>query len=109
MFFYYVPHAIRFGVVGGSFVHHRGCSVNQRSVDHVTVSSHPTYIRRAPVDVVLAQVEHVLASKICTDEVSTCGMHNSLGFSSRSRSVQDVEQVFAVELRGFTHRRLRFH
>ena len=54
------PEAVLVGVVGRALVHHAGRAVGQRPVDDVAVAGDPADVGRAPVDVVVLQVEDVL-------------------------------------------------
>ena len=55
-----LPEAILLRPVGRAFVHHHGRAVGQRSVDDVAVAGDPADIGRAPVDVVVFQIEDPL-------------------------------------------------
>ena len=56
-----LPEAGEVGKVGRALVHQNGGAVLQRAVDDVGVAGDPADVGRAPVDVVVAQVEDVFA------------------------------------------------
>ena len=58
------PEAILLGEVGRALVHHAGRAVRQRTVDDVAVPGDPADVGRAPVDVVLVQIEDVLGRQV---------------------------------------------
>ena len=51
------PEAVRLREVGRAFVHQAGRAVLQRAINDVAVAGHPADIGRAPVDVLILQIE----------------------------------------------------
>ena len=89
-----------FPVAGGRGVH--GCAleygggyaVAERAVHDVGVPCDPPDIGHAREFVVRVDVENVLDGERGAEEVSTCGVHDALGFSGRSGCVKDEQRVF---------------
>ena len=97
VFLHDVPETPRVGVVGRSLVHDGRSAVQQRAVDDVAVARHPADVRRAPVCVLVLQVEHVLRGQVGAAHVPARGVHDALGLAGRAAGVEDVEGVFGIE------------
>ena len=95
-----LPEAVLGRVVGRAFVHHASDAVGQDSVDDVAVPRHPTDVGRAPVDVVILEVEYQPRCVRRVDHVPGRGVHHALGLSGGSAGVQDVEGMLGGQLRG---------
>ncbi len=96
-----IPEAVRVRVVGRALVHQAGGPVQERPVQDVAVPRYPTDVGRAPVGVLVLQVEHVLRGQVHVDHVPAGGVHDALGLSRRAARVEREERVLGVE-------RLRF-
>ena len=59
------PEAVRLGLVRRAFVHEDRRAVRERAVDDVAVAGDPADVGGAPVDVVLLEIEDVLATSAC--------------------------------------------
>src|SRR5208282_294584 len=97
---YYPPEAIVLGEIRRAFIHYDRRARRQRPVHGVTVAGYPPDIRRAPVDVVLLQVEHPLHRHQDMSQVPAGRMHDALGFAGRAAGVEGVERMLGVELGG---------
>src|SRR6185312_4207189 len=95
-----LPEAVGSREVGRAFVHHRRCAGGQRAVDDVAVPGDPADVGRAPVDVLLAQVEHPLHRRLYLHQVPGGGVHHPLGLAGGAAGVEDVERVLAVHRHG---------
>ena len=84
-------------MVGRSLVHDGRSAVQQRAVDDVAVPRHPADVRRAPVGVLVLEIEHVLRGEVCAAHVPARRVHDALGLARRAAGIQDVEGVFGVE------------
>ena len=76
------------------------CAVAQRAVDDIRVAGDPANIRRAPVSVLLFQIENQTRGEMGADQVSAGGVQNTLGFARCSRSIKDEKRMFRIELLG---------
>ncbi len=74
--------------------------VGERSVDDVAVPRDPANVGRAPVHVVLVDVEDVPVGDGDPGHVSTGGVHDALRLSGRPGRVQDVQDVLRIHLLG---------
>jgi hypothetical protein len=88
-----VPVAGEVGVGGGSLENESGDSQNERSVDTVGVPGNPTDITSSSETVTGVKVEDVLSGHGGTEKVSSGGVHDSLGLSGGSGSVEKEERV----------------
>ena len=87
------PEAILVRPVGRALVHDHGGAVGQRSVDDVGVSGHPPDVGRAPVRVVLAEVEDHGVGGRDAREVPAGRVHDALGLAGGPRRVEEVQHV----------------
>ena len=80
-----LPEAILLRPVGRAFVHHHRRAVGQRTVDDVAVAGDPADVGRAPVDVLVLQVEDPLGRGVGADAGSrrSCGRCPSASRSCR--------------------------
>src|SRR5258706_10152368 len=75
------PEAAEVGKVGRAFVHERGRTVGERTVNDIGVASDPTDVGGTPVGVALADVEDVFRGDVRADQISAAGVEDALGFS----------------------------
>ena len=66
-------------VVWNTLEHQGGRAIGQRTVDDVAVAGDPADIGRAPVDVAIVIIEHVLVRHRSVNEISTRRVDNALG------------------------------
>ena len=104
-----VPEPRHVGIVGDAFEHHRGRAVGQRTIDDVTVAGDPAHVGRAPVDVVLAQVEHSFVRIRGEQQVAAGGVQHALGLAGGTGGVEDEQRIFRVHRFGRAFGRLRIH
>ena len=95
-----LPEAILVRPVGRAFVHHDGGAVGERAVDDVAVAGHPADVGRAPVDVVVLQVEDPLGGGVAADQVAGGRVDDALRLARRAGRVEDVEHVLGVHRLG---------
>ena len=82
------------GVVGRAFVHEGRRPGRQRAVDDVGVAGDPADVGRAPVDVLVADVEHPLHRLLGVEVVAGRGVLDALRLAGRAAGVEDEQQVF---------------
>src|SRR5436190_4382364 len=61
------------------------------------MSGYPAYIGSTPEDIFVANIEDVLCGKVCTKQIATCGVDDTLRLSGGARCIKNEEWVFAVE------------
>ena len=83
-------------VLGSALVDHAGGVVLQRPVDDVGVPRHPADVGRAPVDVVVANVEHQLVGHLGAEQVARRRVQDPLGLCGRTRGVEQEQHVLGV-------------
>src|ERR1019366_3116549 len=94
------PEAGEVGPVGSAFVHEHGGSVLQRAVDDIGVAGDPADVGRAPVDILVAQIEDVFGGDVGLHGIAAGGVDQSLGLAGGAGGVEDVERVLGVEMLG---------
>ena len=62
------------------------------------MARHPAHIGRAPVDVAVVVVEHVLVRHRGVDEIAAGGVQHALRRAGRARGVEDEERILRVHL-----------
>jgi len=77
-----VPVSAEIGVCGSALENDCCNTQQQRCVNNVCVTSNPTNITTTEEDVLVVDVENVLARGSSTQEVTTGGVHDTLGLSS---------------------------
>src|SRR5215208_6200379 len=97
-----LPPAVAFRVGGRSLEDEGGRPVAQGPVDDVGVARDPPDVRRAPVDVIVLDVEDPLGRGLDVSEVAAGSVNDALGFAGRAGGVEDVEDVLGVGLLGRT-------
>src|SRR4029453_16052834 len=95
-----LPESVEVGIVGRAFVHHHRRTVRERAVYDVTVSVPPADVGRAPVDVLVLEIEDDLRCVGDLSQVSAGRMKNTLRLSGRARCVEDVERNLGTECPG---------
>ena len=91
------------------FIHHNRRTIRQRAVTNVTVPRDPPDVRRAPVRVVLFQVEHPARGHRRPQQVARGGMQHALRLSRAARCVQNEQRMLAVQRHRITVRRHALH
>ena len=96
----HVPEARRRRIVRHALEHQRGGAVGERAVQDVAVARHPADVGRAPVDVAVVVVEHVLVRHRGEDEIAARGVQHALRLAGRARGVEDEQRVLRAHLHG---------
>ncbi len=104
-----VPEAVARRRVRSALVHQTRRAVGERAVDHVRVARHPTDVGRAPVDVLVLQIEDPLRRRVHADQIPAGGVENALGLPRRAGRIEDVEGILGVHLLGRAALRRVFH
>lgn len=92
----YVPVSAEIGVCRSSLENDCCNTKQQRCIYNVCVASDPADIATAEEDVVVVDIEDVLASSGGTQKVTTSGVHDTLGLAGRTRCVEKEKRVFGV-------------
>ena len=92
-------------MVRRALVHEAGCAQDQRRVDDVAVACDPAGIGRAPVAVLLLEVEHPGEGRADENRIAAVGVQKALGFAGGAGGVEDEERVLGVHDLGLTMRR----
>ncbi len=71
-------------VVGHALEHQRRGAVGERAVDDIGVAGHPAHVGRAPIDIAVVIVEHVLMRDRGEDVIAAGGVQHALGLSGRA-------------------------
>ena len=103
------PEAILLRPVGRAFVHQHRRAVGQRAVDDVAVAGDPADVGGAPVDVLVAQIEHQLRGRVGADQIAAGRVDDALGLPGRAGGVEDVEHVLRVHRLGLARERRVLH
>lgn len=82
------------GVDWGAFEYGGGHAVAEGAVDDVGVAGDPTNVGHAGEFVIVVDVKDVFEGERSAEEVTTCSVHNALGFSGRSGGIEDEEGIF---------------
>jgi len=92
----HAPPAVRIGEGRRALVHEARRAEQQRPIDDVRMPRHPARIRRAPVAVVLFEVEHPLECRADADHVAAMRVDDGLRFARRAGGVEHVERVLGI-------------
>ncbi len=96
----HLPEARGVGIVRHALEHQRGRAVGERAVDDVAVPGDPAHIGRAPVDIAVVIVEHVLVRHRGVDEIAAGGVQHALRLAGRARGVEDEQRILRAHLLG---------
>ena len=105
----HLPKARDRRVGGDALEHQRDRAVGERAIDDVAVPGHPADVRRAPVDVAVMVVEHVLVGERGVNQVAAGGVQHALGFAGRARGIEDEQRVLGVHRFGLARLRCQVH
>jgi hypothetical protein len=100
------PQAVLVRPVGRPLVEDPRRVVRERPVHDVRVAGDPPDIGRAPVHVVLVDVEDHAVRRGDAREVAARRVHDPLGLAGRAARVQQVERVLGVHVLGLARRGL---
>src|SRR6185369_7000561 len=76
-----IPEAIEIRMIRSPFVHEDGGAIRQRPVDDITVPGDPSDIGRAPVNILVLQVEDHFGRIRRLRQIAAGGVQNSFWFS----------------------------
>lgn len=93
----YLPHPVRMGIQGMSFVHHGSCSGDKGAVYDIGVAGYPAGVSRTPENISFLYVKDPLKGAVDSHLVTPMGMKYPLGLARGSRRVQDKERVFGIQ------------
>ncbi|MNS73215.1 hypothetical protein D3C72_1066480 [compost metagenome] len=102
----HVPEARGIGVVRYALEHQRGRAIGQRAVHDVAVAGDPADVGGAPVDVVLAQVEHRFMGVGRVQQVAAGGVQHALRLAGGTGGVEDEQRILGVHRFRFAAGRL---
>ncbi len=94
------PEPALVGPVRRPLVHDAGGAVGERPVDEVGMARHPADVGGAPVGVVVLEVEDPLRRDRRAEQVAARGVEDALRLPGRTRGIEDVQGMFAVERLG---------
>src|SRR6185503_3407535 len=98
MTFDHGPKPIRLWKIRCTFIHQHRRAVREWSINDVAVSRDPTDVCRAPVDVFISDIEDPLRREMNLQEITRRRVQDTFGLTSRSRRVQNIERMFAIQL-----------
>ena len=98
----HLPEGAWLGGPGRALVHQGGGAIGEGTVDDVAVAGDPAHIRRAPVDVVVADIEDPLEGEVGPEVVAGGGVHHPLGFAGGAGGIEHKQPVFASHRFGRT-------
>ena len=87
-----VPEPVARRRVGRALVHQARRAVREGAVDHVRVPRDPADVGRAPVDVLVLEIEDPLRRRVDPDQIAAGGVEDALRLPRRAGRVQDVER-----------------
>jgi hypothetical protein len=91
-----LPVSAEIGVCGSALENHGSDTENKRSVDDVSVTSDPAHIATTEEHVGVVNVKDVLSGHGSAEQVAGGCVHDTLGFASGARSVEQEERVLRV-------------
>ncbi len=68
------------GIVGHAFEHQGGGAVGQRPIEDIAVAGHPAHIGRAPINVAVVIIEHVMMGDSGVEKIAAEVWSTPLGF-----------------------------
>ena len=95
-----LPEAVGLRVAGHALEHERRGAVGERPVHEVRVPRDPPRIGRAPVDVRLLQVEHVLHGERGVQQVAAGTVHDALRLGRAAAGVEHEQRLVRLHARG---------
>jgi len=92
-----LPVAVRFGVGGQALEEDAGHAHAERAVDDVAVAGDPPDVGRAEVDIVVVQVEDVLARVVHVEQVAPGAVDDALRRARGAGRVENEERMLGVD------------
>src|SRR5215510_14551014 len=97
IFFDDFPEPVRFRPIRGPFIHDRGRTVGEWTIDDVAMAGDPADIRCAPENILISNVEDVLRGRINTDQIAACRVEDAFWFASGATCIEKIKRMLAVE------------
>src|SRR5580693_7799226 len=91
------PETIQLRPIRSSLIHKGGRSIAEGPVNDIAVPCHPANIGRAPIKIILMQIEYVLRSDRNTKQVATGCVQDPFWLTGRSARVKNEQRIFGVE------------
>ena len=91
------PEAVVLRPVRRAFIHERRRAHRERAIDHVAVAGHPADIGGAPVHVLIAQIENVLARHVRVQQVAAGRVQDALRLSRGAARVEDEKRRLGIQ------------
>src|SRR4029077_6327801 len=98
VFFDNTPQTIFVRPIRRPLIHHLGYAVGHGAIDNMRVSGYPSNVGRAPEDIVFFHIEDPLVGKRDTSEITTCRMHDPLGFTRSTAGKKKKKDALTVHL-----------
>ena len=92
----HLPEASRVRILRCALEHQRRGADRQRAVQHVAVSGDPAHVGCAPVDILVAIVEHVLKRVGSEHQVAAGGVQHAFGPAGGAGSVEDEQWILGA-------------
>ena len=97
MLFHDLPEASVMRMIGNAFEHHRCGTVEQRSVNNITMTGDPADIGGAPVDIIFVVLEYIFEGESGVDHITRIGVDHSLGHPGGSGGVEDEQRILCFD------------
>ena len=79
-------------------------SVQERTVNDVTMARHPTGIGHAEIHIIILQIEHILHRDVRADHVAAVHVHHAFGFTGRAGGIENIERCLRIKRLGLGNR-----
>src|ERR1700758_678181 len=84
------PEPIWLGPIRCALVHDNRSAVRERTIDDVTMTSHPADIGGAPENIFVTKIENIFGGRINAHQITTGRVQNSFWFSGGPACVKKV-------------------
>lgn len=91
-----IPVSAEIRVCWSTLEHYCGNAKHQRRVDDVCVSGDPAHVATTEEDIGVVDVEDILPSRRCAEQVTCSRVHDTFGLASRPRRVQQEQRILGV-------------
>src|SRR5215467_7521482 len=92
-----LPESVRRGEGRRAFVHQSRDPVLQGAVDHIGMTSNPSDVGRAPIDIIFFEIKNQLAGVVGAYAISAGCVDKSLWLPRRAGGIEDVERMLGIE------------
>ena len=96
MLVHHIPEAADRGIGRNAFEHQRGRAIGQRAIDDIAVTGDPADIGRAPIDITLVIIEHILMRHRGIDQIAAGGVDHAFRLACRTRGVEQEQRIFRI-------------